>query len=726
MKPDDPREAFFMSVMDHLDIRYERDALTGLLSMDGFIQLVQSGEAGTYDDCCIAYMSIPSFKTLNLSFGYEAGNRFLGSVAAGILKELPFAYAARESSHHFVYMIPDMSVDHIKEGLHRLQDQVNAFSRGTRMTLKAGIAHSTGAFNVFEMLDRARRACVFAERNEESFQEFNEHVLQKMEFQQYLLNHFEEACERGEIQPFYQPEIRILTKECCGYEALARWIDPKYGMISPGEFIPLFEQELMIHKLDLYMICTVCKDIREAIDSNHRVVPVSVNLSRIDFQMMDVVTEIEKCREKYDIPRRLLNIEITESAVAEGNEFMAVVIDQFRELGYEIWMDDFGSGYSSLNNLQMYHFDVLKIDVSFLKQLSENPRSATILATVINMAKRLGMGTLAEGVETQEQYEFLLEVGCEKLQGFLFARPRRLIRGPEACYFQSEDGKKTVLETTGRSDYYSRIGKINLLSATPMDESRLEVKNRIPITILETTDSGQINFLYTNEAYIRFLNSVQIKSASAAQKRSNEQHLAENVAFLRLARRAEAAGRIQGELLINGILFNNDVLFIARDRDRAAFLVIVRVIGRQRELQRQGIELAEEYVLSAYFRVDLFDEDGTVTNLYLDADQAKLTDLDADSSVLVRQYAERYIASEESESFCEFYDMETVHERVRKNGGHHVTKYFHSAIPGQEGRLERYTIMPLRVSQHWKFLSCCQYAELPSKGILEKLLKMEQ
>ena len=712
-----------MSVMDSLDSRYERDEVTGLLSMDGIIQFAQSGDAGSFDYCCLVYMSIPAFKTLNLSYGYEAGNRFLKAVAKGIVQKLPDAYAARESSHHYVFMIPEKNADRIMTDLRALQEQVDTFPHGTQMMLKAGIAFCGVPLDVFGTLDRARRACSFAERNGVAFQVYNDEVARKMEFQQYLLSHFEQACEKGEIQPFYQPEIRVLTKECCGYEALARWIDPKYGMISPGDFIPLFEQEAIVHRLDRHIIRSVCRDLRAIMDSGQKVGPVSVNLSRVDFHKMDVIREIENCREQFDIPRRLLHIEITESAVAGGDEFMGRTIDQFRELGYEVWMDDFGSGYSSLNNLQMYHFDVLKIDMSFLKQLTVNPKTGTILASVINMAKRLGMETLAEGVETQEQYEFLREVGCEKLQGFLFSPPKRLIRDAEMCHLETVSGNEIVLETAERGEYYSGIGRVNLLSATPTDEEILEVKNRIPITILETTDDGGINFLYVNEAYLRFLKSVQISDVTAAQGRSNEKNLAENTAFLRLARRAESAGRVQGELLINGILFNNDVMFISRDRDRAAFLVIVRILGlRDFEKQKQGVEIAEEYVLSAYFRVDLFDEDGTVTNLYLDADQAKLTDLDVEASELVRMYAQKYIDPEESDSFCEFYDMSTIHERVEKNGGHHVTKYFHSAVPGIEGRLETYTIMPLRVSHRWKFLSCCQYAELPPRKIMEEEL----
>ncbi len=713
-----------MSEKSRIDIKYERDELTGLLSMDGMIQFIKEESYLPCKSCCMVYMSIPTFKTLNVNYGYEYGNRFLREIAEGINAMIPSAYAARESSHHYVLLITDMTLDDVRTALSRLQEQVIRIPRGDRMLLKAGLSGCRPNFDVFEIVDRARQACFYAERHKSSFQIFNEQVSKELQFRQYLLENFESACERGDIQPFYQPEIRVLSKDCCGFEALARWIDPKYGIISPGVFIPLFEQEAIIHKLDIHIIRTVCMDLRNAIDLGKAIVPVSVNLSRVDFRMMDVIREIERCREEFDIPRRLLHIEITESAVAEGEEYMAYIIDQFRELGYQIWMDDFGSGYSSLNNLQMYHFDVLKIDMSFLKQLTENPRTRIIIASVVNMAKRLGLVTLAEGVETEEQYKFLLEIGCEILQGFMFGKPEKLIRSGESSGFAEGMFESLTLESPAKRNYYSQLGRINLLSPTPLDEELLQEKNRIPITIIETTDNGEINFLFGNEAYDRFLHSVGIDSLSSAQIRGNEEHLAENLAFLRLAKRAEASGRMQGELLINGVLFNTDIMFIARDSDRAAFITIVRDLQlRVGEKQSQGVKLAEEYVLSAYFRVDLFDEDGTVINLYLDADQKKLTDLDSNSVRLVRQYAERYIDARESEDFCRFYDMDTILGRVAQAGGHHVTRFFHSAIPGEEGRLQMYTVMPFKFSDHWKYLSCCKYVETPPREIVEELLK---
>ncbi len=713
-----------MSVMDQLDNRYERDELTGLLSMDGLIGFIQAEGYLPCKSCCMVYMSIPTFKTLNVSYGYECGNRFLRDITVAIKEILPSGYLARESSHHFVFLIKNMTLDGVRTALSRLQEQIIRIPRGDRMVLKAGLTDCATKLNVFEEIDRARQACFYAERHKVSFQIFNEQVSKELQFQQYLLSNFETACSDGNIQPFYQPHIRTLSKECCGFEALARWIDPKYGIISPGVFIPLFEQENLIHKLDLHIIRTVCSDLKQAIDACRQVVPVSVNLSRVDFRMMDVIKEIELCREEFNIPRRLLHIEITESAVAEAEEYMASIIDQFRELGYQIWMDDFGSGYSSLNNLQMYHFDVLKIDLLFLKQLPDNPRTRIIIASVINMAKRLGLVTLAEGVETQEQYDFLLEVGCEMLQGYLFGKPVKVNRSDVTNPFVDESMNNLPLETLARRSYYSHMGRINLLSSTPMEEEVLQEKNKIPISIIETTDEGGINFLFGNEAYLRFLRNVGIEDLSAAQIRGNKEYLAENTSFLRFARRAEAAGKTQGELLINGILLSTEIMFIARDSNKAAFLTIIRML-KQNDDQKQseGIQLAEQYVLSAYFRVDLFDENKTAINLYLDADQRKLTDLDSDATTLVRQYAERYIASDESQAFCDFYNMDTVLERIKKSGGHHVSKYFHSAIPGEEGRLQKYTIMPFRFRHRWLHLSCCQYVETPPEEIILELLE---
>ena len=278
-----------------------------------------------------------------------------------------------------------------------------------------------------------------------------------------------------------------------------------------------------------FIFDTVCREIRNDIDYGMAVVPVSVNLSRLDFELCDIKAEIDKCRKKYNIPQMLLNIEITESAIAAGESFLGDQINNFRNSGYQVWMDDFGSGYSSLNNLKIYDFDVLKIDMNFLRSFETNKKSKVILAKIVDMAKELGMHTLAEGVETQEQYEFLKNIGCEKLQGYLFGKPKpaeEFVRPDEFTFDNCEDIRYKT--------YYRRIGDINLLGNTPLMEKNMEVFNNLPIAILEI-NRDTITALYANEAYKMYLSSVGINSIEQANRRCENKELPDVMSFLQAA-----------------------------------------------------------------------------------------------------------------------------------------------------------------------------------------------
>jgi EAL domain-containing protein (putative c-di-GMP-specific phosphodiesterase class I) len=213
------------------------------------------------------------------------------------------------------------------------------------------------------------------------------------------------------------------TKELCGCEALARWIDPKYGFLSQGDFIPILEENRLIHKLDVAIFESVWKDLRSHIDSGKPFVPVSLNFSRLDFELMDAVTVLNDLVTKYNVPRDYIHVEVTESAFTDNMDILKQSMDRFHELGFAIWLDDFGSGYSSLNVLKYYRFDALKIDMKFLSSFDKNPKSKDIIKSVVGLAKKVGMKTLTESVETKEQAEFLNVVGCGRLQGYLFGKP---------------------------------------------------------------------------------------------------------------------------------------------------------------------------------------------------------------------------------------------------------------------------------------------------------------
>ena len=216
----------------------------------------------------------------------------------------------------------------------------------------------------------------------------------------YILESFETALARGYIQPFYQPVIRTISGQLCSFEALARWIDPVYGVIRPDEFIPVLEEHKLVHLLDSHIIREVCRRIRRSVESEETPIPVSVNLSRLDFMLCDAFAIVDRHVRDFQIAHDFLYIEITESVMGETEGLMHTVVDRFHAAGYQVWMDDFGSGFSSLNMLKDYTFDEIKLDMCFLRSFDE--RSRRIMTAFIQMAKDIGIHTLTEGVETEE------------------------------------------------------------------------------------------------------------------------------------------------------------------------------------------------------------------------------------------------------------------------------------------------------------------------------------
>ena len=238
---------------------------------------------------------------------------------------------------------------------------------------------------------------------------------------EYVIKNIDAALENDWIKVYYQPVIRTLTGQLCGAESLARWVDPEFGFLSPDKFIGALEASRQIHKLDCFIVNKVCSDISERINNGLDGVPVSVNFSRLDFEATDMLKVLEDAIAKYDIPKDYIHVEITESMIVSDADLMRRVIGSFRDAGYEVWMDDFGSGYSSLTLLKDYYFDTLKLDMDFLKSFTD--RSKSIMTSTITMAKDINIMTLAEGVETAEQLEALKQMGCDIIQGYYLSKP---------------------------------------------------------------------------------------------------------------------------------------------------------------------------------------------------------------------------------------------------------------------------------------------------------------
>jgi diguanylate cyclase (GGDEF)-like protein len=411
-----------------LSMNHETDPLTGLYNMSFFYQsvqrlLVSPKERGK--QISIIHFDIPNFKLFNERNGFRLGDELLCDLAKIIKEEFRDEIASRFSDDHFVVCtkIPKEEVITKTEAVYKrlLQSEDSA----KRVRIKAGIYYVD--WRVAEIglaCDHARLACNSIKgRHDVFYCVYDEMLREKLRKQQYVVDHVDEAIENNYIKVYYQPVIRVRTGEICGYEALVRWVDPKFGILSPGDFIETLEQFHLIHKIDQCVLEQVCRDYNKIIESGEAVVPASINISRLDFELCDIATIIEETRKKYNVPREMLDIEITESAMNDNVGHIKSECVKMRNLGYQIWLDDFGSGYSSLNSLTEYSFDVLKLDMVFLRSYDHNTKTGTLMNYIVDGARGMGIIPLCEGVETIDHYEFLRKIGCEKAQGYYFGKP---------------------------------------------------------------------------------------------------------------------------------------------------------------------------------------------------------------------------------------------------------------------------------------------------------------
>ena len=404
-----------------------KDKLTGLMSFEYFVLQVKE-RIERYNiqrsDSVYLFMNITNFKVYNDQKGFEQGNEFLKEVGK-ILSEVFNIYSliCRQSDDHFVIFARN---ENIKDKIDYINERIEALEPD----IKPGIR--VGAYEVYNPLDDPHYA---VEKARYAYSElkhrnsgkrilyYDEKMHDDYLMVQYIVTHIDEAIKEGYLKAYYQPVVWSKGRSLCGAEALARWIDPKYGFLSPAKFVPALESAQLIYKLDKEVLRLVCQDIRYNLDNGLPALPVSINFSRADFGLIDIVEVVTSTTDEYKVPHELLHIEITESALTDEEDTLKETIIRLHEKGFATWLDDFGSGYSSFNVLKDYEFDVLKLDMKFLTGFDGNMKSRSLIKSVIAMADQIGMKTLCEGVETIEQAAFLEEAMCGRLQGYLYGKP---------------------------------------------------------------------------------------------------------------------------------------------------------------------------------------------------------------------------------------------------------------------------------------------------------------
>lgn len=408
----------------------DHDDLTGLYTRKAFLREMQDMIAvHSEKKYLLVVWDFENFKTFNELFGTALGDRMLIAAAHCMNRLLADGGVyGRLGNDNFAFCLEEGEAD-VEDIVESIADEISSLLAQSNIdftpSLVAGVNRiEDNDVEASVMLDHAMMARDTVKRDyDRHIAYYNSELTERMIEEQDILNNMEHALENGEFHVQLQPVYDVATNLPVSAEALVRWHRPGHGVVSPGVFVPLFEENGFISKMDHNIWEQVCQILASRRDRGLPEIPISVNLSRRSIFNASLFDEIVALVEKYDVNPKLFRIEVTESSYTETVDLIISMVKRLQDYGFTVLMDDFGSGYSSFNAFSDIPVNILKADMVFMQNLERNSRVASIFTSIVNMAHGLGIPVIAEGVETEEQYDFLRSVGCDYAQGYFCARP---------------------------------------------------------------------------------------------------------------------------------------------------------------------------------------------------------------------------------------------------------------------------------------------------------------
>ncbi len=472
----------------------ERDELTGLLTRKAFLRkvshVINDNREKSY---CIIAFDFDNFKSSNSLYGVEKCNEFLAYTAHEMMKAQPEGISGRYGGDQYILFFDYEKNVNI--------ERLNTLTK--KILDAAPIPHQIVKMGVYSPIDTDAPLVINCDRAFLAISEikgkygknlafFEDHLQNHLLNEQRIIETMERGLEENQFQVFYQPKHETVTGHIAGAEALVRWNHPEYGFMAPNQFIPLFERNGFITKLDFFVLEQVCKDIKRWQQDGLPLIPISVNVSRFDFLDEGCIQKQLDLIEDYGINHTLLHMEVTESLYSENTDLIISQVKKTQDLGFMIEMDDFGAGYSSLGLLSTFPLNIIKLDISFVRNIKTNE---IVIENIIKMAHRMGLLTIAEGVETLEEYKILKSLGCDFIQGFYFSKPLPVRE------FETYLKKSSVL-SCGKI-----IMKSGVAERIPMSEDMLmaanEVAEGIPGGFFSYHADGDLELISFNTELIR-------------------------------------------------------------------------------------------------------------------------------------------------------------------------------------------------------------------------------
>lgn len=407
----------------------EYDEITGLYNRQAFLERAEKIVAdNSEEDYVICIAELDGIKVYNEKNGKSAGDELFRSIGS-FLKNAsdPYVLAGRFAGDQFVVLLKkndefagNIYSLTIRESDNILKRDIGVENIRIRFALYEDIEHD---IPMAETCERALLALqTIRGKYGKTIARYEHSILSEHRKKERIESSMKEALEKNQFEVYYQPKHDVNTGELTGAEALIRWNHPEYGFMSPKDFIPVFENNGFISEVDNFVWKRTCQNLRKWISEGIEVVPISINASKLDFINPDFFDKIHEASTKMNVPPGLLHIEVTESLFSDQIEELVSILTKCQKNGYKIELDDFGSGYSSLNTLSILPLDIVKMDMSLVKAIT-NFKSMRVFSACINLAKSLGLKTVSEGVETNEQMWTIQELGGDSIQGYLYSRP---------------------------------------------------------------------------------------------------------------------------------------------------------------------------------------------------------------------------------------------------------------------------------------------------------------
>lgn len=489
---------FLVSTQKKLEHMSMFDDLTKMANKNYFYQLTNDVLlANDEKQYILVLLDIAKFKIINDLFGIKQGDKIITIIADCIINRFyEKGYYGRISSDVFCICMEKTEdyLDGIRDLIKDIQERINI---DFNIKICVGIYEIVDkTIPVNSMVDRARLAADQIKQNYKlEYYIYNDSLREKVYLEQTLVMDFTKALKEHEFEIYFQPKCLLDSGKIIGAEALVRWNHKEKGVLSPGKFIPILEKNNLITFLDLYVLEETICFIKQRLNEGKIIVPISVNLSRNDMYNPKLLNMIKKLLDKYDLDYNYIIFELTESAYTENKKQLSRVMEEFKNEGFRLAMDDFGSGYSSLNILKDLPVDILKVDLFFLKGEDNLERGNLILSSVIRLAKVLNLSATIEGVETKDQVDYLISIGCIYAQGYYFYKPLKVdefIKELEANKFDKE------ITITKNSKWLKKL-------AAETDEINFFINTfPLPIGLYEKSKS-KIELIRANAAYYQFV-----------------------------------------------------------------------------------------------------------------------------------------------------------------------------------------------------------------------------